>query len=250
MAGGIVDSITGAIGWATSPVYDAVRRLVDGVVGWISDWVHHVIDWAGRAFDDVWGFARSLNDWAHEAAGWIADEWGRVSGWINGAVDRIRSVVGGWIDDVYAWGVGELNKVYAYARRTVDDMWQWAFDHVVRPIADAAGQLFTDLWHTVVPWVSTLVDGVRGWAGDMFRWVIQHAEDLIRPVVDAVTPVIRIVAACWGWLAWIATHPYDWWIRLWHGLADRSPHVVEDMVARSVESNAQWLEDAVVRWLE
>jgi hypothetical protein len=239
VAGGIVDSLTGAIGWATSPVYDAVKRLVDGVVGWITEWVNHVIDWASRLFDDLWGFVHQVNDWAHEAAGWIGDEWRRVSGWIGAAVDHATSWVAGRISDVVDWARGEINRAFDFARSIVNDANREAVDGVGRWVSN-----------TILPWVTGELGRLGDWAHGAIDWVVGRAEDLVRGLADRLAPVWDLIQACWGWLEWVARHPYDWFIALWHELADSHPRTVEAMVARGFGAGATHVEDAVLRWFD
>lgn len=250
LAGGIVDSITGAIGWATSPIYDAVKRLVDGVVGWVSDWVGHVVDWTTRLVNDVWGVVNTLSDWAHSVAGWIGGEWNRVSSWISAQVDRVTSWVGQRLGDITNWARGELDRIYGYARGIVDDAYTWVTDNVWRPLHDLVDGIGRWISDTILPWVSAQIEGLSSWARSAFDWVLQHAEDLIGQALDVFTPAWQLVTAAWGWLEWMATHTFDWFTGLWHELADSHPQVVEDMVGRGFGAGGTHLEDAVMRWFD
>lgn len=248
LAGGIVDSIASAIGWATSPVYDAVRRLVDGVVGWVSDWVGHVVDWAERAFDGVWGVVNSLGHWAATVGDWIGAEWTRISGWIGAAVGRATDWVTGRLGDLTNWARAELDHLYGYAKQIVDDAYTWVTDNVWRPLSDLVNGAVSWVTDTILPWVSAQIEGVSSWARSMFDWVLQHAEDLIRQALDALTPAWQLVEACWGWLTFIARNPIDWVVRLWHDLVDTAPDEVERMIARAFDDNSGAVEEAVSRW--
>lgn len=250
VAGGIVDSLTGAIGWATGGIWDAVRRLVAGTVSWITDWVDHVIDWASAAINAVSNFAHSAYDWATTISEWALHQFGQI--WdqtIHWVGDRVSEAVGlarGLVDQLRRWAADAINAVASWA----DGTFTWLRDNVWGPLWDKVTGLAGWITGTVLPWVTGLVDTLRGWVEEAFRWTWDHALDAIRPFVDWATTLLRLVEGAAGWLEWLAAHSFDWFTSAWHSVADANPEMVSAMVARAFTDDLPTIEEAIAGWLD
>lgn len=250
LALGIVDSIAGALGGLVSKPVDWARSMIQGVVSWVSDWLNHVIDWAGRAFDAIdgvirqlWDFGNSIVTWAH---GLMVDVYDRLTGWVGGLIRDVRGWVTGWINHVIDWVSGMVGDLWDYARGTVD----WVNRNIWQPLSDRIDGAVNWVENNIVPWLGNLVGDLRGWATSAFDHVWGWLGDTLQPWIGWAQGLLHLVEGAAGWLAWIAQRPYDWFVAMWHHLADSHPDTLEAMVTRAFESSGTRLEDAVVRWFE
>lgn len=250
LAAGIVDSVTGVLGWATGGIWDKAKDLVRGVTDWLVDWINHVVDWASRALDAVTGLAHSAYDWATTIGEWAADRfdafWDQLTGWVGRLIGDVRGWVSGWVNQVIDWTQGLVGAVWD----AVDGAYDWVRDNVWTPLWDKVEGFSRWVSDTVLPWVSDRLDDLGGFVSSSIDWLVDHVSDLVGGVTDWAAPAVGLVEACWGWLTFIAAHPFDWWVRAWHDLADQSPDTVDGMVTRAFGSGGSRVEDALVRWFD
>lgn len=250
VAGGILDSLTGAIGWATGPIYDAVKRLVGGVIGWVSDWVGHVIDWVSAGFDAINRGLRSVGDFANSLVGWaqgmVTTAFDNLVTWVGRGLDAARTFAQGLVDTATSWALDELNRLWGYATGLVD----WVNQNVWRPLWDKIEGAVGWVQSTVLPWVGNELARLGSYAKGLTDWVVGWVRDLVVPFFDFARPLLAVVSRAFGWLVWIAEHPYDWFVATWHAIGDLSPDAISGMVARAMRDDAGHIEAELVRWFE
>lgn len=250
MAAGIVDTFTGAIGWATGGIWDKVKDLVRATTDWISTWINHVIDWASAAVDGLWGAVRAAGDFANTivtwAVGMLDSLQDRIVDWAGGLIQRARDFASGLVDQLGDWAESAIGEVWGFANGFFD----WALRNIWDPLWNRITGVFDWVTDNVMPWVLDQLSALGGWAADQFRWVWDRVEDKVRELLDWLAPYIDVIQGAWDWLVWVARHPYNWFVAQWRELGHLSPDTIADVVTGSLRKESHHLENLVMDWFD
>lgn len=250
MAAGIIDSLTGAIGWTVGPIWDQVKKLVNGVVGWVSDWVGHVVDWASAAFDAIDRGLRAVTDFANSLVSWarnlVTTTFDNLVTWVTNGINAARNLATGLVNRVTDWATTELNRLWSYASGIFD----WVNRNIWEPLWSKIEGAVSWVQNNVIPWVANGLRVLRDDVGKGLDWVLDQVPRPLRHWLDWAGPILEAAGRAVGWLAWFALHPVDWFVKLWHAIGDLSPETISGMVARAMRDDAGHIEAELVRWFE
>lgn len=218
-----VDEIWDTINWIYRRIDDAFTAILFSIVA-VKDWVVHLIwdvqSWVVMLIQSSEIVTRNIINWVADTARALVTDTANFLGFL---IRELRDQVLGRIAQVVEY-IG-LNTLNAFLH-TVD----YITNTVFRPVIDFISYLFHGLSDTVRQ-IAEDFDSVK-------RWVFDEA-------IDAV----RLVRKAWGWLTFLAEHPFDWWLILLHDAASSGSKRVGDVMLHLFKNNARRIEDMIVSWL-
>lgn len=239
------DALTG-IG---SSIKDAIKAMLDPVIGWVEAGFAWVTALVQNVSDALWATATMIVGWLNAglaavrnfAVSIVAELRDATWGLVAGVVDLVH----GLVDGLVSWVRSGLDWLQAQ----VNHLLQWVVDNVLTPfLSFVAGifdwirdNIFRPLWdliHGLIDGVWSAITWLRDRFGDVWHWF-----------VDELPAVWGLLQAVWWFLVWVAEHPFTWWRDLFDDLTRQAPRTVLGWVTHAWQSDGATLEDEIVRWL-
>lgn len=246
-------------GW-WDPLTGWFSRIPGDVLGFVTDAINAVKDWAWHLVDDakawlqtitsglafgmkfitgvvtdVYNFAkgyveqaiRDLQGWAHWAFDGII---GAVSAFAHSAYDAVMGLLQPLIDKVTGLAGWIYNTFIAPVINELRSLGDWIYHHMIVPAIN-----------DIVKWTTLLFGPVVEWYRQVFgvvQWLIDHGIDALRWLVNHI-PIFEE----------IAKDPVGWVERKLADVARKGSTVMRDAFLSVLHDNGNAIEDYVVKWL-
>lgn len=200
----------------------------------------------------------------------VADAWGTIAhaadlaahGLYNLA-GRVETGLNDLIHTAYGWLLTALHYADTIVGRAIHDITQWATDglHFLGGLLDALNRdVIQPLWHfahdawnyltsVIIP---SIVNEAKRLEHDFFAGldrVIGDVNGILNTISRTVLKWAPVIEKAFGWLVWLALHPFDVVNGIWDTFVHFDPQGFLGALTSAFDSSGQALEDWIVKWL-
>lgn len=254
VVGDIFDDIGGWLGSGISDVYNAVKNFVVGMLRHFVNFLTSVIDMTFSALssviDWVWQGAQALVGAVSAALSWwVGVLWDAIQAARDAAfwlVDQAIGAVRWWVATVFAsfdWVVGQLWGL-------TNNLLGWVADNVFWPLVHDIGGVFGWVANTVIPWVAGGINNLWCFVKDVAGSIGGIAGGVFDELIGPFKLVLELGLKAIEWLAWMATHPFDWFVHLFDDFFSRGSSWLLSKMTDAVQSNMTQVDNWLSKFFE
>lgn len=253
LAGDIVDDAVNVAGAVLSfifgPVIDFVRSVCHKIVDWLFGFIVNIYTQLHNLITSFWNFVGGT----FSALISLAQQIGNI---ISTIIPNVVQVIWDKITSVAQDAFNALNAVASAIYQTIQDVRDWAYN-----LVNYVGTLLANAIDALRNWTvsalqyaaDVLINMIQTGISNVIDFVKNLVANAVSPIFDFINkvlgPVAEVVQRAWGWLVWMATHPFTWWLDLWNELTHLSPRTFVNAVTSVFSREGSALEEWLTQWL-